>query len=162
MTGQKLGFPDSGTCDWPVEIIKTIKPIQRVLENSCQSFKKSDNIWEKNIHREKFDPYGNILALWNSHLVSHYRNWYMHSKPKITFPRLNDGWPIGHAILLITLDSLVIYMLVTLLMTFVFYRWIVIQLHDVNKYMSKHCHIKPLRYHTIPSQTMRVRQPALE
>ena len=47
MTGQKLGFPDSGTCDWPIEIIETIEPMQKVLENSCQSCKKSDNIWGK-------------------------------------------------------------------------------------------------------------------
>ena len=47
MTGQKLGFPDSGTCDWPIEIIETIEPMQKVQENSCQSCKKSDNIWGK-------------------------------------------------------------------------------------------------------------------
>ena len=45
--GQKLGFPDSGTCDWPIEIIETIEPMQKVQENSCQSCKKSDNIWGK-------------------------------------------------------------------------------------------------------------------
>ena len=45
--GQKLDFPDSGTCDWPIEIIKTIEPMQKVQENSCQSCKKSDNIWGK-------------------------------------------------------------------------------------------------------------------
>ena len=47
MTGQKLGFPDCGTCDWPVEIIKTIEPMQKVLKNRCQSCKKSDNFLEK-------------------------------------------------------------------------------------------------------------------
>ena len=47
MTGQKLGFPDSGTCDWPIEIIETMEPMQKVQENSCQSCKKSDYIWGK-------------------------------------------------------------------------------------------------------------------
>ena len=47
MKGQKIGFPDCGTCDWPVEIIDTIELMQNVLENSCQSCKKSDNIWGK-------------------------------------------------------------------------------------------------------------------
>ena len=47
MKGQKIGFPDCGTCDWPVEIIETIKPMQKVPENSCQSCKKSDNFLEK-------------------------------------------------------------------------------------------------------------------
>ena len=123
---------------------ETIEKMQKRLVNSCKSFKKSDNIWEKNIHREKFDPYGNILALWNFHLVSHYRNWYMHSKPKITFPRLNDGWPIGHAILLITLASLVIYLLVTLLMTVVF-----LSLNCNSIAWCKQIYVKALPYQTI-------------
>ena len=56
MTGQKLGFPDSGTCDWPIEIIETIEPMQEMPENSCQSCKKV-TIFGKNIHLEKFHPY---------------------------------------------------------------------------------------------------------
>ena len=45
MTGQKLSFPDSGTCDWPVEIIKTSEPIQKkCLKTAVKVAKKSDNI----------------------------------------------------------------------------------------------------------------------
>ena len=44
---KKLGFPDSGTCDWPIEIIESIEPMQKVQENRCQSYKKSDNFLGK-------------------------------------------------------------------------------------------------------------------
>ena len=66
MTGQKLGFPDSGTCDWPIEIIETIEPMQKVQENSCQSCKKSDNIWGKYTSRAISPIYTGIIA---SHLI---------------------------------------------------------------------------------------------
>ena len=48
--------PDFNTAyDWPIEIIETIEPMQKLLENSCQSCKKS--LFGKNIHLEKFDQY---------------------------------------------------------------------------------------------------------
>ena len=56
MTGQKLDFPDCGTCDWPIEIIKTIELMQKVLENRCQSCKKVTIFW-KNIRPGQFHPY---------------------------------------------------------------------------------------------------------
>ena len=58
MTGQKLGFPDSGTCDWPVEIIDTIELMQNVLENSCQSCKKK---WQ---FFGKIYVQGNFTHIW--------------------------------------------------------------------------------------------------
>ena len=43
-----------------IEIIETIEPMQKVLENSCQSCKKV-TIFGKNIHLEKFHPYDRKL-----------------------------------------------------------------------------------------------------
>ena len=47
VTGLKVGFPD---CHWPdcqEKPIETNDSMQKVSKNSRQSFKKSDNFWEK-------------------------------------------------------------------------------------------------------------------
>ena len=62
MAGQKLGFPDSGTCDWPIEIIGTIEPMQKVQEKSCQSCKKV-TIFGENIRPGQFHPYTKYILV---------------------------------------------------------------------------------------------------
>ena len=47
MTGLKISFPDCRWPDWPEKPIETSDSMQKVFKNSRQSFKKSDNFWEK-------------------------------------------------------------------------------------------------------------------